>query len=343
MSRLDELPPDQRAVLSLLLRQRKSYAELAGMLGISERAVHDRAHAALAVLAPRQAREVQVQRREQIGDYLLGQQRGVAERLATRTFLASSEPARAWAQALAGELAPLAGETLPDIPAGAAAGAPDVRGPRDQPTSAAVIAGTPERAGGSLQRLAGPAGPLLGGTGRPAGSLPSSRLGGALLLAVILAAVVVAVILLSGGGGSHAKNAGASSTAGTSSGAKATTTASGPTVDQRLTLKSPTPGSATIAVVEILSEGSKRAFYLAAEHLLPSKGFNYVIWLYNSPSSYEALSIAPAVGSNERLTGGALLPANAGDYHEMLITHETSSRPTRPGPIVLSGAFSLGG
>ena len=29
MSRLDELPPDQRAALSLLLRQRKSYAEVA--------------------------------------------------------------------------------------------------------------------------------------------------------------------------------------------------------------------------------------------------------------------------------------------------------------------------
>ena len=53
MSRLDELPPDQRAALSLLLRQRKSYAEVATLLGISERAVHDRAHAALAVLAPR--------------------------------------------------------------------------------------------------------------------------------------------------------------------------------------------------------------------------------------------------------------------------------------------------
>jgi len=51
MSRLDELPPDQRAALSLLLRQRKGYAEVAGLLHIPARAVHDRAHAALAVLA----------------------------------------------------------------------------------------------------------------------------------------------------------------------------------------------------------------------------------------------------------------------------------------------------
>ncbi len=108
MSRLDELPPDQRAALSLLLRQRKSYGEVAGLLGIPEQAVQARAHAALAVLAPRQARELTAERRQQIGNYLLGQE-GVAERLATRTFLNGSEPGCAWAQALRAELAPLAG------------------------------------------------------------------------------------------------------------------------------------------------------------------------------------------------------------------------------------------
>src|SRR5207302_674651 len=103
MSTLEELPPDQRAALSLLLAQGKSYAELAKVLGIPERAVHDRAHAALAVLAPREARQVPAERREEIGDYLLGQQRGMAERLETRTYLGSDEPARTWAAQLAGE------------------------------------------------------------------------------------------------------------------------------------------------------------------------------------------------------------------------------------------------
>ncbi|MHB8243418.1 MAG: sigma factor-like helix-turn-helix DNA-binding protein, partial [Solirubrobacteraceae bacterium] len=120
MSRLDELPPDQSAALSLLLRQRKSYAEVALLLGIAERAVHDRAHAALTVLAPRQARELAPERRAEIADYLLGQA-GVAERLRTRTYLAGSEDARAWAQALVAELAPVAGGELPEIPAPASA------------------------------------------------------------------------------------------------------------------------------------------------------------------------------------------------------------------------------
>jgi hypothetical protein len=51
MTDLDRLPPDQRAVLSLVLERGKSYGEVAEMLAIPERAVRDRAHAALDALA----------------------------------------------------------------------------------------------------------------------------------------------------------------------------------------------------------------------------------------------------------------------------------------------------
>src|SRR5947209_7791711 len=127
MSRLDELPPDQRAALSLLLAQRKSYGEVATLLAIEEGAVHDRAHAALALLAPSQARELEAERREEVGDYLLGQQPSVADRLATRAYLGGSEPAREWAKAISEELAPLTPAPLPEIPAEAAPGAADGR------------------------------------------------------------------------------------------------------------------------------------------------------------------------------------------------------------------------
>jgi Sigma-70, region 4 len=313
MSRLDDLPPDQRAALSLLLGQGKSYGELAGMLGIPEQALHDRAHAALAVLAPRQARQLTPERRREIGDYLLSQQHTVAERLATRTFLAESEPARAWAGELVGELAQLASTALPDIPTGAPA--------------ATLRAHEPD---------APPPPPVAAGRAATPPSLPSSRLGGALLLAGLLIGVIVAVILITNGGSSHPKKSAASTAAAKSSG-------SGPKVEQRLALRSPNPGSTTVAVVEILAEGGKRAFYLAAENLPPSRGFYYLIWLYNSPTSSEALSRSPTVGSNEKLAGGALLPANAGNYREMIITRETSSHPTHPGPIAMRGAFSLSG
>jgi hypothetical protein len=329
MSRLDELPPDQRAALSLLLGQRKSYAEVARLLAIEERAVHDRAHAALALLAPGLARELAADRREAIGDYLLGQQPGVGDRLATRSYLSESQPARDWATAIAGELAPLSSSALPEIPDQSSPAPADQRayssGVSSAWTRAADAVGA--RSPGSLGERPG---------GRLGQQLPTSRRGGALLLAVIAAVVVAVVILVTGGGGgSHtAKSASTRSTA-----AKTT---SGPAVTQRLTLTSPTPGSKTVGVMDILAEGSRRAFFIDAENLPESKGFFYALWLYNSPTSHRPLSASPPVGSNHRLQGGALLPSDAAKYHTVLLTRETSKTPTQPGAVVLTGPFSLG-
>ena len=278
MSRLDDLPPDQRAVLLLLVQQGKSHAEIADMLGISQNAVRDRARAALDALADGPGGIRDVPPRPTPDD------RGGAQ---------------------------TAGAPSPTPPPRVPAGTQDVHFSR---------------------------------------SLPSSRRGGALLLALLVVVVVVVVILVTSGGGSHKA---ASTVAGTTTPA-ATTTSSGstksgtskkagsPTVDKQIPLTSPDPSSKAVGLAEVFSEGSKRAFYIAAEHLPPSSGFFYAVWLYNSPTSALALSKSPAVSSNGRLQGGALLPATAGNYREMLLTRETSSRPTHPGPVVLKGAFSLG-
>lgn len=328
MSRLDDLPPDQRATLSLLLRRGKSYAEVAGMLDIDERAVHDRAHAALAVLAARQARELTAAQREQVGDYLLGQRAGVAERLAMRTFLDGSPQARAWATALTDELEPLAGAPLPEIPNGAGPPATPATLPTataTAPATAIPSSRTPRPPRGAQLRSASPA-----------------RIRGALLLAVIVAAIVVAIVLLTGGGGSSSNSAG--SGGGETTGSSTTSTQkSQAKEDKRITLTPPDASSKAVGVAEVLSEGNQYAFYLAAQHLAPSKGngFFYAVWLYNSPSSYEALSRAPDVGASGNVQGGALLPKDAGKYHTMLLTRETASKPTKPGPVVLRGAFAL--
>ena len=329
MSRLDDLPPDQRATLSLLLRRGKSYAEVAAMLEIDERAVHDRAHAALAVLAAKEARELTAAQREQVGDYLLGQRSGVAERLATRTYIDGSPQAQAWATALAEQLEPLAGSALPEIPGGASPAASRVTA-----APAAVSASLPATA--RPERVAQPRSPAS-----------TARIRGALLLAAIVAVVVVAVVLLTGGGGSSSNSAGSTGSGGseTSSSGKETTGTqkSQAKEDKRITLTSPDASSKAVGVAEVLSEGSQYAFYLAAQHLAPSKGngFFYAVWLYNSPSSYEALSRAPDVGSSGNVQGGALLPKDAGKYHTMLLTRETAPKPGKPGPIVLRGAFAL--
>ena len=53
------------------------------------------------------------------------------------------------------------------------------------------------------------------------------------------------------------------------------------------------------------------------------------------------MSKSPEVTSNKKLAGGALLPSNAAEYHKMLLTRETQTVPTHPGPVVLRGALNL--
>ena len=155
-----------------------------------------------------------------------------------------------------------------------------------------------------------------------------------MLLAVIIAAVIVTAVLLDGSG-SHKK-------AGTGTSTTASTKAAGPTLDARLPIRSPDPASRSIGVVQILSEGSKRAFYVVAENMPATRHFFYALWLYNSPTSHEPLGRAPAVGATHRLEGGGLLPTDAGSYSRVLLTRETSTRATHPGKVILEGPFSLG-
>jgi hypothetical protein len=251
MSRLDDLPPDQRAVLLLLVQQGKSHAEIADMLGIPESAVRERAHAGLEALA---------------------------------------------------------GGSVTAQP-------PTTQPPTTQPTPRT----RPEQ-------------PLRTQT-------TASRRAGALLLGAILLVIVVVALLVSGGGSSHKSSSASSKTTGSS---RTSTTAGEPHIDKQLNLVSPDPASKAVGLVEVLSQGSKRAFLVTAEHLPPTEnGFFYAAWLYNSASDARVLGRAPNVSSNGQLQAVGSLPPNAGNFHQMLITRETSAKPSHPGPIVLNGPFSL--
>jgi hypothetical protein len=267
MTRLDDLPPDQRAVLLLLVQQGKSHAEIAELLGIPEQAVRDRAHAGLAALA--------------------------------------EEPVPA----------PRPGPTTPRSRPPRSASAPSARPGGSSATS--------ER---SPQA---PRGPRTPASPRAA----SSRRAGALLLGALVVVIVVVVILVTSGGGS--------SNSASSSSKSSTSTAAQPHVDKQLNLAATEAGSSAVGIAEVLSQGSQFAFFVAAEHLPPTTGFFYAAWLYNSASDARVLGRAPAVTSNGRLQAVGALPSNASHYHQLLITRETSTKPTHPGPTVLSGPFSL--
>jgi hypothetical protein len=298
MTEPDRLPPDQRAVLSLVLDRGKSYAEVAAMLAIPEAVVRDRAHAALDALAEGSAAD--------------GSQR---------------------TQAGAGDTAATSGTTSGErsrLTSGAPAAASGAaNGERTRPTPDAI---------GTARALPGGA--------RQARPAPSSRLGGAVLLVALIVAIVVGVVLLTGGGkgGGNGSAASANATSGAGSNTGTATTGSSGNrarIDKKLTL-SPVEGESHAGgEAYVLSDGSRRAFYVAAHGLEPSHGFFYAVWLYNSPSSSAPLGRAPAVGSNGRLEGGGPLPTNAADYARLIVTRETSTHARHPGTIVLSGPFSL--
>lgn len=274
MRELDRLPPDQRAVLSLVLAQDKSFGEVASMLGISEESVRRRAHAALDVLASVPA--------------------------------SSASPA-------------LGVEAMPPATVGELARSDNGEGP-----PVAVHA---------------------------AQKPPASRLGGALLLAAIVAVVAVAAVLASNGSSKSPVPRGASRGASTSTPSSTTAPSStstgastgngGVKLDKTLTLASANPAAKAAGQVYVVSQSGKHAFYVAAAGLPPSKGFFYAVWLYNGPGEAAPLGRAPTVGSDGRMEGGAPLPPNAGRYRRIAITRETDLHATRPGTIVLSGAFAL--
>src|ERR1700691_5169487 len=100
MASIDSLPPDQRAVLQLVLQRGRSYDDIAQLLSIDQGAVRQRAHSALDALGPQT--RVDPEHRAEITDYLLGQQTD-ADAAQTRELLASSASDRAWARVVASE------------------------------------------------------------------------------------------------------------------------------------------------------------------------------------------------------------------------------------------------
>jgi hypothetical protein len=99
MATFDQLSPEQRAIVELVLRQGKTYNELSDMLNLPEGRVRELARDALVELAPVSVRGVEEDWRGQLADYVLGQQSG-PEATATKGHLRRSEAARSWARSL---------------------------------------------------------------------------------------------------------------------------------------------------------------------------------------------------------------------------------------------------
>jgi hypothetical protein len=363
MSRIEELPAEERAVLQLALRQDRPFRDLAGLLDIDEAEMRRRAHAALEALGPEEAgRGLDAGRRAQIGDWLLGQQTE-GDRADTERFLAGSATGRAWARVVADQLRGLGAQRLPEVPpaeradgaradgAGAdgdgaaapspaevaAASAPAAPTPAEPALPAAPVGAAMTPPGASAAAEAAAAAPEPADPGRLAAPR-SSRLGGALLLGG-LALVAVAVILffvLRGGGSDSGSDAAtpAASTTATQPQAQIEAQANLVPPSNRKSLKA-------LGVVLVQRAQGQDQIVAAVQGLPKPKKGGYGIWLYSGPGKAQWLGFFASQDQQGRLLARGQLKASIADYREILVTREAKGNPARPGPIFLRGPVQL--
>lgn len=309
MSRLDELPADQKAVLQLLLKQGKTYEELAALLRLDATAVRERALDALDALGPDAPEGLTSAEQDDIADYLLGQQ-SASERAQTRERLQASAPGRAWARVVAGQLRDggFAAEGLPEIPAD------------HVELDEAFEARDARAAAGERQQR-------------------SSKLGGLLvILGTAIALVLLVVVLLNGGddkkSSSDAKAASTATTATTSTNAQA-----GILAQINMTGTDRDKDALGAAFLTQPGDGQTRPGVQVIGDKL-TKSNRYAVWLYTSQSQAKFLGFARYVSANRILGVLPTLPAGYDQFKEIVVTKEPVNKPTAPGPIYLRGPLS---
>ncbi len=322
MASIDTLPPDQRAVLDLVLQRGRSYDDIARLLAIDRAAVRARALAAFDELGPDTG--LTPEARGLITDYLLGQlPPRVAEQ--TRDRLATSPYERAWARVLATELGPVSSKPLPEIPDGTARSktpATEQTGPAEKPRR--------------VPR---------------ASDRPSSRLGGAIFLLigtiVVIVVVVVLLVVLSSGSSKHTSSTTAAQS-GTTSSAQATTTGAttGTTsttsakIVAQINLDPPSGTGNAKGASFVVKAGTAFGIIVEAQGLAPNSHNAYAVWLSNSPTDSVRIGfVNTPVGKNGKLQTEGRLPSNAAHYKNLLLTLETSASPKTPGQVVLQGTL----
>jgi hypothetical protein len=302
MARIDDLPADQRAALQLLLKQGRTYDEIAQMLRIDVAAVRERARAALDALGPEDVEGLELAEQDEIADYLLGQQ-SASQRAATRKLLEGSPAGRAWARTVAGELRPLAGDDLPEIPAEAA-----------EVDEAFDALQARSRHRDKVER--------------------SSKVGGAILLAGVALVVVLVVLLLTGALSGDDEDGGSASTTAT------TSTTDTPPVEAQINLTPPRGRQSRARGVAVVSrQNDTRVVAMIAEGLqAANENRFYAVWLYTSPTKAKRLGFPnPQPAEDGRVETGFALPSDANEYRSLILTRESRREPRRPGTIELQG------
>jgi anti-sigma-K factor RskA len=329
MATFDKLRAEQQAILELVLQRGRSYDELSDMLEMSTSRVRELARDALAELAPVTADRVDQQRRDELADYILGQQSG-SESRATRAHLRRSENARAWTLSLLDSLDELYEDgTRPEIPA--------VAEDLDEDRSARLVKaaererGQPRRdRADKPRREARPREPARRPLSPAAQEAVRRRrlfaAGGAAVVIIVLAVLAITGVF---GGGDDEKKASPPQEGQPAAGqpkvlAQMELTAVGGGGDNRL-------GAALIA-----EQGNQQIALVRARVDESKRGEKYELWLHNSDNEVASLG-QNEVGKDGILEVGAVLPPNFRDFRSLDISIETNDDQKHQGKSVLRG------
>jgi hypothetical protein len=287
------LTADQGALLGLLLERGQSYADISGLLGVSEDEVRARARAALGELGG-----ADPDRSVGLTDYLLGQADPIGRADAVRHLRDDADDYQL-AERIVNELSEIApGADLPRLP-GEPRTAPHLRAARRRPKA-----------------------PAGAGSPRTSLSLRQTRVIAALLSGAVILAVVIAAIAGAFSSGGSSSSTTASVPSSTTSPSTTTTPAGGSTTT---TPANPGGNPQTLTPVTLNGVGGSRGKGLATFGLATANtpfldvktiglppapnGQVYSLWLGLNPSKRVGYPIAPLLQPHDRFPiPSAILP-----------------------------------
>lgn len=108
----------------------------------------------------------------------------------------------------------------------------------------------------------------------------------------------------------------------------------------QINLTAPGSSRSPAGIAQVFRQGKRLVVRIQARGVRPTRHNSaYAVWLTGGPDKKQLLGfITPSVRSNHRLSAQGGLPAAAPGYHQLLITLEHNTTPTRPGAIILRGA-----
>jgi Anti-sigma-K factor rskA/Sigma-70, region 4 len=361
MATFDQLPADQRAIIELLLKRRRTYDALSDMLDMPASRVRELAREALTELAPNTADRVDPDWQAQVADYALGQQSG-PESQATQGHLKRSEPARAWLLSIMDSLDQLyTNGSRPEIPDAEGErprardrkgrGAERERRERDKPKGAAAVADREadkdevddEKEAKEAKKSPTPlTGGRRGGPLSPAARAVVMRrrliAGGVAVVALVFAVLILTGVLFGGDDDDGNSESQADRGSETTTNANQTPTE----LIGQLQLNPLDKGDKnTIGVAAIAKTGNKMQLAVQAK-LPPRTGEKeaYEVWLYNSKD--DAVSIgAQRTDAQGNFQGAGDIPADYTKYKYVDVSSEKIDRnPAHSGKSVLRGAIA---